>query len=68
MYPRLYALSLDQGRTVGEVGVWKASTWNWWLRWRRVKFIWKVVQEEDMIRKISMCTINRGLQGDISGD
>jgi len=32
LYPRLFALSLDQGRTVGEVGVWEDSIWNWWLR------------------------------------
>jgi len=61
MYPRLYALSLDQGRTVGEVGVWAESTWNWRLRWIRVKFVWEVVQEEEMVSKISMWTGHTGL-------
>jgi len=38
LYPRLFSLSLDQGRTMGEVGVWEWSVWYWRLRWKRERF------------------------------
>ena len=62
LYPRIFALSLDHGRTMREVGVWEDSTWNWQLRWRRVRFAWEVVQEEEMVSKISMYSFNRSFQ------
>jgi len=50
------------------------SWWSWCLRWRRVRFEWEALQEEDMLRIISSCSINRELKdnqiwgGDISGE
>ena len=35
MFPRLYSLSLNQGQTVGEVGVLINSKWRWSMGWRR---------------------------------
>jgi len=37
MFPRLYIIYLDQGKKVGEVGVWEESEWQWSLRWRLLK-------------------------------
>jgi len=31
LYPRLYSLSLDQGKTVGEVGRWEDGRWRFWF-------------------------------------
>ena len=28
-YPRLYSLSRDQGKMVGEVGRWEEDRWRW---------------------------------------
>jgi len=57
LYPRMYSMSLDQGKTVGEVGVWDDSGWTWQLRWRRTRFEWKALSKEDLFRKLST-TIN----------
>jgi len=53
LYPRLYSLSLDQGKKVGEVGVWEDLGWHWRLRWRRVRFVWESAQEEELLKFIS---------------
>ena len=59
VFPRLYSISLDQGKKVGEVGVWLDSDWQWRLRWRRNKFEWKVPQEEELMRTISRINMNK---------
>ena len=41
LFPRLFSLSLNQGQTVGEVGVWINSDWRWRLTWRRARFEWE---------------------------
>ena len=38
LFPRLFSVSLDQGKTVAEVGSWEDLEWNWRLRWRRPRF------------------------------
>ena len=55
----LYSLSLDQGLTVDEVGEWVNSTWKCRLRWRRARFEWESVQEEEMLRHISTDNLKR---------
>jgi len=52
-YPRMFSLSLDQGKKVVEVGGWEDSEWRWRLRWRRVRFQWEEEQEEEMYQYIS---------------
>jgi len=44
---------------VGEVGVWEGSVWRLRLRWRRERFVWESIQEEELYRFISMGTIKR---------
>jgi len=62
MYPRLFSLSMDQGKTVREVGVWVYSMWRWRLKWRRVRFEWESRQEEDLIRYISTSSLSRDIE------
>jgi len=74
LYPMLYSISLDQEETVGEVGVWDDLGWSWRLRWRRTRFEWEALQEEDFFRKISTSIISREIKdnhiwgGDITGE
>jgi len=53
-YPRMYSLSLDQGKKVLEVGGLEDSEWRWRLRWRRASFQWEEEQEEEMYQYISI--------------
>jgi len=48
-----HSLSLNQGEKVGEAGVWVGSEWRWSLRWRRARFVWETIMEEDLLRLIS---------------
>ena len=53
VYPRLFSLSLDQGKRVGEVGVWEETTWQWNLNWRRGRFQWETDMEDDLLSRLS---------------
>jgi len=53
VYPRLFSLSLDQGKRVGEVGVWEENNWRWNLNWRRDMFQWEMDMEADMLSRLS---------------
>jgi len=58
LFPRLNSVSLDQGKVVGEVGSWEDGGWNWRLSWRRSRFAWESVMEEDLLNLIigkSLC-------------
>jgi len=54
VYPRLFSLSLDQGKNVGEVGEWEENRWRWNLNWRRDRFQWETDLEVDMFSRLSM--------------
>jgi len=41
---------MNQGQKVGEVGVWEESVWRWSLRWRRERFEWESMLEEELFR------------------
>ncbi|XP_068461678.1 uncharacterized protein [Phaseolus vulgaris] len=41
-YPRMYSLSLDQGKKVAKVGGWEDSEWRWRLGWRRAMFLLEI--------------------------
>ena len=49
MFPRLYSLSLDQGKTVGEVGTWEEGRWRFQPTWRRERFEWESKMEEELL-------------------
>ena len=57
MFPRLYIIYLDQGKKVGEVGVWEESGWCWRLRWRRERFVWESVLVQELEVLITTTTI-----------
>ena len=60
LYPRLYSVSLDQGKTVGEVGrYWGDSKWLWWLSWRRVRFDWESILEGEMFNLINIGNMDK---------
>jgi len=59
LYPRLYSLSMDQGMTIGEVGSWVDSGWQWRLNWRRARFKWESELEEDMLSILNRGVMNR---------
>jgi len=54
LYPRLYTLSLDQGKTVRELGGWEEDRWRWRLSWRRDKFEWEGNMENELISSLSL--------------
>ena len=56
-YPKLFSLSLDQGKKVGEVGEWEENRWRWNLSWRRDMFQWETDLEVDMLSRLSMGAI-----------
>lgn len=59
LYPRLHSISMDQGLTVGEVGQWEVIVWKLRLSWRRARFDWESLQEEDLLRYICVSIMNR---------
>jgi len=61
LFPRLYNLFLDQGRRVGEVGVWEGSEWRWGLRWRRERFEWETSLESDLSCHIANAYVIRNV-------
>ena len=61
-FPRLYSISLDKGRKVGEVGIWEGEEWRWRLNWRRNRFVWEDQQEEQLIRSLVNTSLNREIQ------
>ena len=54
LYPRLYSLSCDKGKTVGEVGRWEEDRWRWGLNWRRDMFEWESNLESELLPILSM--------------
>ena len=61
-FPRLFSLSLNKGQTVGEVGLWEVSVWQWKLRWRRNRFEWEVPLETEISMLISRVTVKKDEQ------
>jgi len=59
LFPRLFSLSLNQGKTVGEVGVWINSDWRWRLTWRRARFEWESSLEADLFTLLSGALMRR---------
>ena len=53
LFPRLYTISMDQGKMVGEVGSLEALGWTWRLRWRRPRFDWESSMEAELINLIT---------------
>jgi len=53
MFPMLFSISLDQGKTVDEVCTWEDAGWNWRLSWRRPMFNWESAMEEDLINLLT---------------
>jgi len=62
IYPRLYALSVDQGLKVKEVGSWVDSVWIWNLRWRRPGFEWEVALQEELSRTLAGFKLDREMK------
>ncbi|XP_068504626.1 uncharacterized protein [Phaseolus vulgaris] len=56
---RLYSISLDQGKLVGELGSWGALGWSWRLRWRRIRFKWEKSMEVDLMNLITGKIVNK---------
>ena len=64
-YPRLYFLSLDQGKTVGKVRRWEDGRWRWWFNWRRNRYDWELNMEEDLFSSPSMGVICQDVHDDL---
>ena len=56
MYPRLYSLSCDQGKSVREVGNWEEDRWRWEVSWRRDRFEWESSMESDFLSMLNRGT------------
>jgi len=62
LYPRLYSLSCDKGKLVGEVRNWEEDRWRWVLNWRRDRFEWESNLESDLLSILSMGCISKEAQ------
>jgi len=62
LYPRLYSLSCDKGKTVREVGRWEEDRWWWGLNWRRDRFEWESNLESELLSILSMATMCKEAQ------
>jgi len=62
LYPRLYALSLDQGKTVEEVGRWEDGLWRWRLNWRRERYVWEENMEGELFSSLTTGVIRQEVQ------
>ena len=49
LYPRLFSISLNQGMKVGETGYWDSFGWRWNLNWRRERFHWESILEDELL-------------------
>ena len=69
-FPRLYSISLDKGKLVGELGRWEELGWSWRLRWRRARFEWEKSMEADLMNLITGKIANKESEDSIvwSGD
>jgi len=70
LFPRLFTISLDQAKTVGEVGSWEALGWNWRLRWRRPRFNCESSMEGELLNLITGKNLSKETEDAIvwSGD
>jgi len=59
MFPRLFSLSLNQGKKVEEVGEWEYEVWRWRLGWRRARFEWESLQEAKLTIHISTTNLSK---------
>ena len=62
LFPRLYSLSLNQGKSEGEMGVWVDTEWRWDLRWRRGRFVWESSLERDLNTLLSGVILRKNVQ------
>ena len=53
LYPRLFSISLNQGMKVGETGFWDSYGWHWHLNWRRERFHWESILEDELSEVLS---------------
>jgi len=59
MFPRLYSISSDQGKKVGEIGEWAKSIWQWRLRWGRDMLEWENAKKEELLGTLNQLILNR---------
>jgi len=62
LHPRLYSLSCDQGKLVGEVGSWEEDIWRWCLNWRRDRYGWESSLESDLLTILSTGSLSKEAQ------
>ena len=49
-FPKLFSVSLDIGRTLPQVDVWRNNRWSWKMGWRRALFVWESSQVEQLLQ------------------
>ncbi|KAL8551460.1 hypothetical protein ACS0TY_000527 [Phlomoides rotata] len=59
---RLYNLSEDKEKMVGEMGEWVGEEWRWKWAWRRELFDREVVRLNELISILDRSHIKRGVQ------
>ena len=73
MFLRLYSISSNQRKKVGEIGEWAESIWQWRLRWRRDMFEWENAKREKLLGALNQVILNKEVNdlqvwgGDASG-
>jgi len=48
-FHRLFLVSLDIGRTLSQIGVWRNNRWSWKIGWRMALFVWESNQTEQLL-------------------
>jgi len=49
LFPKLYPISSNHGRSVCKDGMWTSTCWQWCLVWRRNRYQWVIDQEREFI-------------------
>ena len=66
LYPRLFSISLNQGMKVGETGFWDSHGWHWNLNWRRERFHWESILEDELSEVLSRGVMHKDAKDFIS--
>lgn len=59
-YSRLYAVSLQHGCQIKQMGKWEGELWTWQFSWMRNLFVWENTLLDKLLRDLGSAGIKRG--------
>lgn len=58
-FPRLFSMSEDRGKVIGNLGEWRGEILEWNLNWQRIFFSWEVAELDELTNLLQSVTISR---------